>query len=570
MRVVLRNLTRVALAIALTVSGASAMAAGGSCPVRKAKLTEEDLEIARVAWKYMENNHNLETGLINAVNNYPSTTMWDTGSVLAAILTAHEVGFIQKKRFDEMVSQILTTLEHLQLFNGDVPNKVYNTKNGMMVNYANRPSEKGIGVSALDLGRMISWFNILSCLHPQHKEASERVLATWNYCPVIRSGQMYGMAWNEGKTKAIRLQEGRLGYEQYAGKVFRMMGFNQDISATYHNKFTTTAKVESMDIYVDKRDAMTLGANNYVVAESYAMDAKENGIDAELKPILEKIYRVQEKRWQRTKIVTAVSEDNVDRRPYFVYNTIFSNGEPWAAINDMGEDFEELKTTSTKAALSMAYLFPDRPYSKVMKERIWDARNPKGGWYSGVYEDHKGFNTATTGNTNGVIMSLILGKLYGSLNAICSKCKKGVSIKPELVASVNDLKACAAARPTRLAAHDKRVKKGRDILDKQIEIAKAIARKESAKDIDALIAQIQGFEAQAKAGKGKEAGAGVKGLKRTIWNMSMKLESEQKALRSLMGPIDALSGKWTYGGKASSADLRGKLKAVADRLRAGG
>ena len=312
---------------------------------------------------------------------------------------------------------------------------------------------------------------------------------------------------------------------------------------------------------------MTLGANNYVVAESYAMDAKENGLDDELRPIVNKIYEVQKKRWERTGIVTAVSEDNVDRRPYFVYNTIFSNGEAWAAINDMGEDYEELKTTSSKAALSMAYLYPDRPYSKVLREKVWKARNPKGGWYSGIYEDHKGFNTATTGNTNGVIMSVILAKVYGALNKKCNECNKGVSIPQNLIAAVNDPPACQAARPARLAAHDERVRKGRKILEKQIVIAQAHARKKYAVEIDALISKVQNFEAAAKAGKTKEASAGIRSLKSIVWNMSVNLQSEQTALRRLMGPIDGLSGAWSGGGKNSSADLQKRLRTIAKRLR---
>ncbi|MEM7101455.1 MAG: DUF3131 domain-containing protein [Pseudomonadota bacterium] len=558
------------LAIALCLSASMIAFAPGafanSCPVAKNQLSAEDMEVAKVAWQYILNNHNTETGLVNAVNNYPSTTMWDTGSAMAGIITAHDIGFIDRAKFDEMITQMLTTLELQPLFDGELPNKVYHTKKGTMVNYANRPSEKGIGVSALDLGRLASWLNILSCMHPQHKEQAERIINSWNYCEMIRNGQMYGMAWNETKTKPILLQEGRLGYEQYAGKIFQMLGFDQSISAVYRNKFATTENIYDIPILIDKRDAMTLGANNYVVAESYAMDAKENGINDELKPIVNNIFNVQKRRYEKTNIVTAVSEDNVDRRPYFVYNTIYTNGEAWAAISDMGEDYEELKTTSTKAALSMAYLYPDRPYSKVLKQRVWDARNPKGGWYSGVYEDHKGFNTATTANTNGVIMSLLLSKKYGALNKVCGKCKKGIKIDPKIITGVNDMKACKAARPQRMQAHAERVAKGQKILAANIAKANEIYRLEAIHEIRKLATFVASLEQKAKGGAAKEASAAVKSLKRTIWNMSMKFAAEQKALRKLMGPIDALSGKWAAGNAASSKSLQDALNGVADRL----
>jgi len=51
-----------------------------SCTISQGQLCHADLEIAKTAWKYFENNYNPETGLVNAVDNYPSTTMWDTGS----------------------------------------------------------------------------------------------------------------------------------------------------------------------------------------------------------------------------------------------------------------------------------------------------------------------------------------------------------------------------------------------------------------------------------------------------------------------------------------------------------
>ncbi|MEM7003931.1 MAG: DUF3131 domain-containing protein, partial [Pseudomonadota bacterium] len=108
------------LAIALCLSASMIAFAPGatanSCPVAKNKLSAEDMEVAKVAWQYILSNHNMETGLVNAVNNYPSTTMWDTGSAMAGIITAHDIGFIDRTKFDEMITQMLTTLELQPLF----------------------------------------------------------------------------------------------------------------------------------------------------------------------------------------------------------------------------------------------------------------------------------------------------------------------------------------------------------------------------------------------------------------------------------------------------------------------
>jgi len=81
-----------------------------SCTISQGHLCHADLEIAKTAWKYFENNYNPETGLVNAVDNYPSTTMWDTGSALAATITAHDLGLIDSRTFDQRIMAMFKTL----------------------------------------------------------------------------------------------------------------------------------------------------------------------------------------------------------------------------------------------------------------------------------------------------------------------------------------------------------------------------------------------------------------------------------------------------------------------------
>ena len=399
----------------------------------KKPLCERDLEIARIAWKYFENNYQEKTGLVNSADKYPSTTMWDTGSALAATVAARELGIIDQKEFDDRVGAMLATLSSIDLFNGEAPNKAYNTATGTMVDYNNRPSPEGIGVSTLDLARMVSWLNILSCLHPKHQKAAEAVMLRWKYCRLINNGQMYGLMRDPTTKKIEVVQEGRLGYEQYAGKIFRRFGFDQPVSATYKNKFATSIDIYGIPIAYDVRDPRKLGAYNYVVTESYAMDAMENGWDEENTPLIDNIYKVQQERWKRTGYITAVSEDNVDRDPWFVYNTIFAAGSPWNAITDTGKDMDKLKSISTKAALSLVFLKPDEEYSSVLYDAVSSAYDPERGWYSGIYEKGLGYNDAITANTNGVILGGILYKMLGPLSQLCRKCEKGIFLTKEIV-----------------------------------------------------------------------------------------------------------------------------------------
>ncbi len=392
-------------------------------------LDENDIERARIAWKFFENNYQPTTGLINAAEKYPSTTLWDTGSALGATITAYDLGFISQKEFDDRVITMLGTLNDMKLFSNIAPNKVYETVNAQMVDYKNRPSETGIGVSALDLARMISWLNILSGLHPKHVNAATNVMRRWDLNQLVKDEQMYGMAADQVTQQIRFLQEGRLGYEQYAGKVFRMIGFSQKISASYNNEFKTIIDIYDVPIAYDNRDPRKFGAYNYVVTESYVLDVFEHGYDDENKPLAKNIFEVQKQRWLRTGIVTAVSEDNLDRKPRFVYNTIFVAGSPWSAITDTGKDMEDLKTVSTKAALSLGYLYPADEYSQALLESIGSAYDPDKGWYSGLYEKGLGYNDVLTCNTNGIIMTTMLYKKYGALNQVLAKAGKTIKYK---------------------------------------------------------------------------------------------------------------------------------------------
>lgn len=406
-----------------------------SCAIGTVELSEADMEIARIAWKYFENNYNKETGLVNAVNNYPSTTMWDTGSALAAYIAARDFDIISQKEFDDSIMALMETLSSIELFDGAAPNKVYHTKTRKMVDYGNNEKPQGIGVSVLDLARLMSWLNTLQCMHPKYHSPVNAVLSRWDYDRLIIDNQMYGMARDKTDENIVHSwQEGRLGYEQYAGKIFDRVGFNVGISKDYNNQYRSNTSILGVEIAYDSRDPREFHANNYVVTESYAMDAMELGVDENNRNLLKNIFEVQKRRWEKTGIVTAISEDNIDREPYFLYNTIYNAGLKFSTTNSSGVNYDHLKSTSTKAAISMAILFPDDPYSHVMMQSISSAYDPEGGWYSGVYESGGGYNDVTTANTNGVIMSGLLYKKYGPLFNHCGSCAKKLDIRSDLLA----------------------------------------------------------------------------------------------------------------------------------------
>ncbi len=410
-------------------------------------LCDNDWRVARIAWKYFEKNYQPKTGLVNAVDNYPSTTMWDVGSSLAGTIAAVHLGLLEPKEFDDRIVAMLATLRGMRLYRDELPNKAYNAATAELTDYTNKPVAEGLGYSALDIARLASWLDQLACMHPKHAHAAKQVLLRWKYCRLIQDGQMYGAVFDPATKKDQALQEGRLGYEQYGGKAFARLGFDQKVSARYDNQYASMVEINEVPIAFDMRDPRKFGAFNYVVTESYALDALEFGRDPELTRLLRNIYEVQKRRWQRTGIVTAVSEDNVDRPPYFVYNTIFAAGSAWNTITDQGTDQHQLKSLSTKAAFSLATLFPDDPYSSVLVNAVSSAYDPERGWYSGVYESGIGYNKAITANTNGIILETLLFKALGPLYPACRKCERGLKLGGQAVDATLAATQCLPGAP---------------------------------------------------------------------------------------------------------------------------
>jgi len=378
-------------------------------------FTPDDMRYANIAWLYFEQNYQPMTGLVNSVNAYPSTTMWDSGSVIFASIAARHLCLLNDNDFHQRMTNMLGTLNRIKLYDGVAPNKVYNTKTATMTDYNNHPKPNGVGVSTIDLARMVSSLRTLSANYPEFSKQSEHVVERWNFNPLVKNHQMYGLYRDPVMDETQHFQEGRLGYEQYAGKIFKDLGLDTTQAADYKNKFRSDVIIHDIPIAVDSRDPRQFGAYNYVVTESYALEAMEIKPSKEFDTLFQHIFDVQKAHADKTGLVTAVSEDNLDRAPYFLYNSIYVAGSPWSAITDTGVYHPELKTLSVKAAFALAYLYPNDPYAKRLIGSIRNAYDPEKGWYSGVYESGLGYNKAITGNTNGIILQTLMHKLDDSL-----------------------------------------------------------------------------------------------------------------------------------------------------------
>ena len=391
---------------------------------RHGALTDREMAMARTAWSYFEKSYQEETGLANAVGSYPSTTLWDTASYISGLVAAYELGIIDKREFDRRATKLIGTLRNLDLYRGEAPNKVYNTQTGEKVNYANQPGE--VGFSVLDMGRMLVWLRILKERYPYLANGVDNIPMRWNYCNIVaEDGRLFGsIVSGNGETRYV--QEGRLGYEEYAAKGFALWGF--DVTGALDPHPLKYTNIYDVDVPYDGRDPRVFHNQNYVLTESYLLDGLEMGWDFPTPDpdgpdvasqgwraeFAHRIFLVQQRRFEQTGIITARSEHQVEGKPYFVYDSIFADGYPWNTLDPSDVYQPDRAAVAAKAALGMWALW-DVPYTDLLFETVADLSDPEGGFYEGLYENGNGYIPLQTANNNGIILASLLYKVQGPI-----------------------------------------------------------------------------------------------------------------------------------------------------------
>jgi hypothetical protein len=372
--------------------------------------TSEDLDHARIAWRYFENNTDTTTGLVNSTDNYPSTTMWETGSYFVATIAANRLGIIDEGEAVSRIGTALDTLNTMRLFDDMLPNKAYNTRTGELVNYANQPVERGLGWSALDIARMVAALAHVEANYPELALRTSRLIERWNLSAMVENGQLIGGNMIDGNLR--RDQEGRVGYEQYAAKAMMLFGF--DTYTAYDAQgHLMVQQVEGQPIPVDTRLHRQI-TPAFTVSEPYLFDGLEFGFDARSHRFATSIYAAQEARHRETGILTAVSESHIDVAPYFIYSSVWGGGAPWAVMTFSGDRMDSRRTVTTKVAFAWDALF-GTDYTRELVAAVAPLGDPERGFPEGIYEADGSTNSSVTVNTNAVVLAALAFRAYGPL-----------------------------------------------------------------------------------------------------------------------------------------------------------
>lgn len=390
---------------------------------RHGDLTEKEQEWSEIAWSYFENNYNPQTGLVNSVDRYPSTTMWHTADYLAALIVARELELLDKKEFDERFSRLLRTLNTMELFVGELPNTVYSTTSASMVDFANQPNS--IGWSAIDIGRLLVWLKVASNRMPEFNEYIDRIVLRWNFCRLLdEDGQLYGGVRVQDQVETY-LERG-LGYLEYARVGYVLWGF--EIPSLLAFDPSNQVKVNGVFIPYASDEMRRLGRNGPIVSGPYLLHGLEFNWDAhddslsldsvhtneDMVRTADLIYAVQENRFLQQRILTARTDHQLGQAPFYLYDSIFAAGYEWNTISDSGESFPDLALVSTKAAFGMWGLWRT-PYTKRLMKIVEELYDVDRGWYEGRYERNGGYERTITSSTNAMVLQTLAYKKFGKL-----------------------------------------------------------------------------------------------------------------------------------------------------------
>lgn len=376
------------------------------------RLTQETDQIAaRRAWKYFERNWNPQTGLVNSADNLPWTTWWDQGSALLGIHAAYQLGLLPKDRFQQRMNTLLETLEKLPLPATGLPNKAYSTRTVEMRQLNDTPDPKGIsGWSVLDMARFLLGLHVMRSHYPEYSDRINRIVTHWNLSKLVKDGWLNGAIPKAGGL--LEVQEGRLGYEQYAAQSLKL--WNIRATNALSNPPVKMIEVDGITLQIDQRNLKNSGATNYLTNDPYLLWGLEMGWNDAVKPQVQNLFKVQQQRFKRTGILTAINEDSLDRPPYFLYYSVYANGKAWQAVNVTGKAYPQFQFVSTKAAFSWFALMPDQPYTKRLRDFAQNLADKNRGYLSGRYENSKlGVNASIDVNTNAIILESLLYQARG-------------------------------------------------------------------------------------------------------------------------------------------------------------
>jgi hypothetical protein len=208
------------------------------------------------------------------------------------------------------------------------------------------------------------------------------------------------------------VQEGRIGYEQYAGKIGVLIGLPVKLAKQYQ-PILRVQQYRSIILPGDIRTADSHGVSSITTSEPFMLEALEFGWRKDAHLVATAVYQAQKFRYRETGILTALSEDHIRGKPYFAYNALLMDYTPFVTVTARRKDVSGKRGLSTKASFGWWALMRD-DYTDLLLQAVKPLQSNRG-WYAGLFENDGSVNKALTLNTNAVVLEALHYKVYGPL-----------------------------------------------------------------------------------------------------------------------------------------------------------
>lgn len=376
-------------------------------PANRASEDQFFAEAARAAWALIDRHSYPTTGLVSAQPNWAYPTAWDIASTLAAYYSARGLGLLSDAEYKRRASLLLETMRSARLYDGIAYGRNYDAKTGELVGPDQKPHPNGTGYSAIDLGRLLVILAIVAKQDPELADAARAVATRVDAKRVVRGGYMMGTELSRNTGKPTQYQEGRLGYEQYAGNGFALWNMRpaRALSVKANAK---QARVLGIPISADKRGLDRL------TSEPFILHGLELGWDADVRELAWQTLSAQAARYASTGQITMASEDAINQAPYyFYYYCVYCSGKEFVVnVHSPGVQLDKPRWISTKAAFAWHVLLPSK-YTWQALEAVRPALNAERGWASGVFEGSEKSTETYSLNTAAVILESALYRKTG-------------------------------------------------------------------------------------------------------------------------------------------------------------
>ena len=222
----------------------------------------------------------------------------------------------------------------------------------------------------------------------------------------------------------VLAQESGAGYVDYAQIGLRLWGVTTPPRLYSHPEHHVT--VYGVNLHFDSGAARRRGSYGALLSTPYFLAGLEthwktpSAFGAEdakgkyLKELAEKLYLVQEKRYEIEGISTARTDHPLNRPPYFLQDSIYAGGYPWSTMSDTGQNMPELALVSTRAVFAMWALWKT-PYADHLMDIIDELYDEQRGWLEGRYESTGDYERIVTITTNTMVLEALTYKATGAL-----------------------------------------------------------------------------------------------------------------------------------------------------------